>query len=359
MKSFNVLPQTQRFYQNRSRQKPSRQRPSRQQGIALISVLLAVALCVILASEMLMQQSLQVSRVQNLLERQQAYWYARGSEHFVKTLLEGIVKDEDGVIHLEQNWAMSGMTFPVPNGAIEGKIDDLQACFNLNSLYHTSWDDDKRKKHKEMFVRYLTSLDIESEFSAEDLANNVYDWLDPDNYPEGAVGYDGDMYTSMVLPYLSANSPFASESELRVVYGFDAIVMAQLKDKLCVIPDHTEFKVNVNTLDAENPELLAAILDVDTDAASEILAERPQDGFKDIQEFYDLEKVKSLKNFEDIDKSQFTVKSKFFKLITNAYYNDMKFDLTSVLQLNGYNRIQVIARRFGGKVEREADPETE
>ena len=334
-------------------------KPTSQRGVALISVLLAVAVCVILASEMLMQQSLQVKRVQNLFERQQAYWYARGSEHFVKALLKKIVDEDKGVIHLEQNWAMTGMSFPVPDGLIEGQIFDLQSCFNVNTLYDPDLDNAKRQEHKKVFVRYLDLLDITSDNSSEDLANNIYDWLDPDDYPVGAVGYDGDMYTSMTFPYLAANSPFAHENELRLVYGFDAIVMAQLDEGICVIPDHSKFEVNVNTIDAENPIILAAILDVDVDKAKEILSQRPEKGFEKASDFLEIKELKELKNLSQIDTSQLTVNSKFFKLVTNAYYNDMRFDLTSVMQLNEQNEIQVIARRFGGKVERKADPETE
>lgn len=330
-----------------------------QQGVALISVLLAVALCTILAAEMLTQQNLQVQRAQNLFQRQQAYWYAMGSEQFVKSLIKKTAKDDKGVFNLDQSWAMQDMSFPVDDGVIEGQIEDLSACFNVNSLFNSNWEKDRQDKQKQMFTRYLTKLDLTSDISEEDLANNVIDWLDPDDYPVGAVGYDGDMYASLDFPYLAANSPMASESELRVVYGFDAVLMNQLKGKLCVIPDYSEFELNVNTIKEEQAELLAAVLDTDKSTAESIISARPNDGFKDIADFWELKEVKGIKNIANIDRSQFTVKSKFFKLITNAYYNEMRFDLTSVLQLDEQNEVHVIARRFGGKVEREADPETE
>ena len=334
-------------------------KPKKQKGVALISVLLAVALCVILATEILTAQKLQVQRTQNLLERQQAYWYAMGAEQFIKTLLQRTLKQDKGVVNLEQSWAMEGMTFPIDNGLIEGQVYDLHQCFNINSLYNPAWSEEKRKKHKEVFVRYLSSLDITSELSEEDLTNNIVDWLDPDNYPVEAVGYDGDMYSSMPFPYLSANSPLANESELRVIYGFDVLVMTQLQNKLCVIPNNSQFQINVNTLDNQEPELLAALLNIDSEKAKDILAERPEKGFEDLADFWALSSVKGLKNIADVDKSQFTVQSKFFKLVTSAHYNDMKFDLTSVLQMDEQNIAHVIARRFGGRIERKADPETE
>lgn len=331
----------------------------RQSGVALISVLLAVALCTILAAEMLTEQSLQVQRAQNTFQRQQAYWYALGSEQFVKSLLSKTAQDNEGVFNLDQSWAIEDMTFPVDDGVIEGKIIDLTACFNLNSLYNTKLDQAGRDKHKKVFSRYLELLDIKADMSEEDLANNVVDWLDKDDYPIGAVGYDGDMYGGLDFPYLAANSPMAAESELRLVYGFDTSLLTQLKDKFCVIPDSADFIINVNTISEDNAELLAAMLNVDVAKAESIVSARPEKGFEKIADFWALKEVSALKNVATLDKSQFTVNSKFFKLITNAQYNDVRFDLTSVLQLDEQNLVHVLARRFGGKIERKADPETE
>lgn len=334
-------------------------RKSKQAGVALISVLLAVALCTILAAEILTEQSLQVQRAQNMFQRQQAYWYALGSEQFVKSLIKKTAEDDKGVFHLGQSWAMEDMTFPVDDGVIEGKITDLTSCFNLNSLYNTKWDETARDKHKKVFVRYLELLDIKAEMSDEDLANNIVDWLDKDDFPVGAVGYDGDMYASLPFPYLAANSPMAAESELRLVNGFDTQLLTQLKDKFCVIPDHADFKINVNTVSDDNSELLAAMLNIDVSKAESIVSARPEKGFEKIEDFWALKEVSALKNVAQLDKSQFTVNSKFFKLITNAQYNDVRFDLTSVLQLDEQNLVHILARRFGGRIERKADPEAE
>ncbi|MBU2918173.1 type II secretion system minor pseudopilin GspK [Psychrosphaera sp. F3M07] len=331
----------------------------KQKGVALVSVLLAIALCVILATEILTEQKFQVQRVQNILERQQAYWYAISSENFVKALLKRTAEKDKGVFNLDQPWAISGMSFPVDDGLIEGEIKDLSSCFNLNSLYYPDIADDEKKARLELFVRLLSNLDITAEVSHEDLAVNLFDWLDKDDYPSGAVGYDGDMYTGLAFPYLSANSNLAHENELRVIYGFDVMVMTQLKDKVCVIPNNNQLQINVNTIDAENPEYLMAMLDIDRAKVDDILSNRPDDGFNDIAEFFALKEVSSLANIAQLDKSQFTVNSNFFKLITNAYFNDIKFDLTSVFQLDNNYNVNVITRRFGGRIERKANPETE
>ena len=330
----------------------------RQQGLALVTVMLVIALCVVLAAEMTTAQSYQIKRAQNLFERQQAFWYAMGSEHFVKALLEDTAEKDQGMFNLSQPWAMTGMSFPVDNGLIEGEVEDLYACFNLNSLYDKDIAEQELKFRKEVFVRYLENLNIESELSPDDLAANLYDWLDADDYPEGAVGYDGDMYTSLPFPYLSGNTPLAHENELRVIYGFDVVVMTQLKDKFCVIPGNQHLMLNVNTMKQEQPELLMAVLNIDQSKVDEIFSERTEEGFETIDEFWNLNATKGLNNRAQVEK-YFTVNSKFFKLITNAYYNDLKFALTSVIQLNDQSQAMVIARRFGGEIEREANPEDE
>lgn len=331
----------------------------KQRGVALISVLLAVALCVILATEILTSQRFQVQRVQNILERQQAYWYAISSENFVKALLKRVAEDDEGVFNLDQPWAIKDMAFPVADGLIEGEITDLSACFNLNSLYYPDITDADKKQRMTLFTDLLTNLDVKSEMSHDDLAANLYDWLDEDDYPSGAVGFDGDMYTSMAFPHLSANAMLAHENELRVINGFDVEVMNQLIDKICVIPNNNQLQLNVNTIEAETPELLMAMLDIDRDKADGILSERPEKGFESIDEFFALSQVSSLANIAQVDKSQFTVNSNFFRLVTNAYYNEMKFELTSVFQLDDKYNVSVIARRFGGKIERETNTETE
>ena len=330
----------------------------RQQGLALVTVMLVIALCIVLAAEMTTAQSYQIKRAQNLFERQQAFWYAMGSEHFVKALLQDTAEQDEGQFNLSQPWAMTGMSFPVDNGMIEGKISDMYACFNLNSLYQEGLSDDERNFRKDVFVRYLENLNVESEVSHDDLAANLYDWLDPDDYPKGAVGYDGDMYTGMAFPYLSGNTPMAHENELRVIYGFDVAVMAQLKDKFCVIPGNQDLMFNINTLDQTEPELLMALLNVEQNKVDDIFSERPEEGFDSMDEFWELGVMSGIANREALEK-YFTVKSKFFRLITNAYYNDIKFALTSVIQLNDQSKALVIARRFGGEIEREANPEDE
>lgn len=331
----------------------------RQQGVALISVMLIIALCVVIAAQISNTQRMSISRSQNLFERQQAFHYAKGAEAFVGVLITEAIKESDGVVHLGQPWAMEGMSFPVDGGLIEGQVSDLSSCFNVNALWQPNMSDELQQQRRQLFVKLLEKLDIQADISHPDLANNIYDWIDPDDYATEAVGYDGDMYTSLEYPYLSANSAIAHENELRVIYGFDPIVMNELKDHVCAIPQFHGLMINVNTIKAEKPELLMVMLDIDDQKAAEIIGARPEEGFENLDDFWALEEVATITNIANVDKSYFTVTSNFFKLITNASYNDVKFALTSVIQVNENRESWVIGRRFGGEIEREADPEDE
>lgn len=331
----------------------------RQRGVALISVLMVVALCVILIIEIMAKQRLQVQRMQNLTERQQAYWYAIGSEQFLQYQLQKIIRDDKGVVHLGQAWAMEGLAFPLDDGVIEGQVTDLNACLNVNALYNPKLNQEQQKKRKQIFVRYLDALEIDAEQSNEDLVNNIVDWLDEDDYPIEASGYDGDMYTASDFPYLSANSLMAHINELRVIQGFTPNVLEQVQNGLCALPNSHYFNVNVNTISEDTPEVLMALLDLSKSEAESILTQRPEEGYDEIGEFWQLDEVKAAIKKAQFNKSQFTLASKFFKLVSIAYYNDVKFNLTTTFQVTGDNEVKVVARRFGGRIEREANTETE
>lgn len=334
-------------------------RRKQQSGMALITVLLVIALCFILVTDILTKQGVQVKRIQNLTQRQQAFWYAQGAEQFVRSLLEVIIDKDKGVINLSQEWATGDMAFPIDNGYIEGQLTDLNACLNLNALRLTGKQDDEKKNIKAIFVRYLESLELELESSESEIVENIADWMDDDDYPTEGLGYDGDMYTTLDFPYLTANSPMAALSELRLIYGVTPSLMEKVASELCVIPNSETLMVNVNTIDSEHTGILRALLAVDKDTAEAILNARPEEGFDDIEAFWQMNEMQFAEQNNTIDRSMFTVKSKFFKLISNALYNDVAFPLTSIMQLRNDNKIQIIARRFGGTIERKADTETE
>ena len=113
------------------------------------------------------------------------------------------------------------------------------------------------------------------------LNNALIDWIDPyldASYPDGA---EVDTYLLANPPYRAANRRLSSVSELGLVKGFSAEVVAVLAPHITALPGKTD--INVNTASAE--VLLAldenlAAADVDS-----LITDRGEEGYAGKAEF--------------------------------------------------------------------------
>lgn len=337
-------------------------------GVALITVLLIVALAAIIATQMTARLQLQMQRTANIDFNQQAYWYAMSAEAFTKRVLLQTFKDEPEVTHLGQIWAQGETRFPVDYGQITGEIIDLHACFNLNALYKESQSDagsppasppaeptggsgtvKKPDEPKDMLKRLIVSLGVEgvSDFEAESMVDALTDWLDENSSISSASGAEDNDYAAKKFPYLPANNMLASINELRVIEHFTVAVIEKLTDYVCVLPNNNLHKFNINTLDGEKPELLAALFDIPQNDAEQILSAREEEGYEDIADFFSTTEVSKL-NLADDFKELFEVKSEYFALKTTTSFNNSFFALTSMLQVSDKGKkVTVISRSVG------------
>jgi general secretion pathway protein K len=326
---------------------------SKSRGVALITVMLVVALAAIIATQMLARLQFQVQRTTNISFNQQAYWYAMGAEAFAKRVLYTAFEDESNFTHLGQVWAQGETTYPVDYGEISGEITDLQACFNLNALREQKDDDSpvsNNKIHTRIaFEELIVALDIEGvgEFEAEYMADALTDWLDADTSIVSAGGAEDNDYAAKEFPYLPANNYLASVNELRVIEHFTIPAINALKNYVCLIPNSHLHQININTLSSDKPELLQALLSISRNEAEEILSARNEEGFQNIDEFFNLPEVSKLKNITAEQKQQFVVDSEYFKLKATSNFNNSYFQLNSILQVADTNQISVISRTIG------------
>jgi general secretion pathway protein K len=351
---------------------------SRQRGVALITVMLIVALCSIIAAQMTTRLQTQMQRSTNISFNQQAYWYALGAEAFTKRVLIKAFKDEPKVTHLEQIWAEGGSNYPVAFGEISGEITDLQSCLNLNALHpkaktknespdsesdssaktekkteNTTASSGKSKNDKELpaatvLEGLIVNLNIEGvgNFEAEAMVNALTDWLDSNDMITGAGGAEDNDYASREFPYLSANSYLGSVNELRLVEHFTPAVILALTPYVCVLPQNSQHLININTLDAEKPELLQALLDTSLEDAQNVLSARDSSGYENIDDFYKLPELSKM-NLQKWQKSQFVIDSQYFKLKGTARFNNSYFSMSSIMKVNEKQQIQVISRTIG------------
>ena len=324
----------------------------KQSGVALITVMLIVALCAVIASQMTARLQMQMQRSANIAFNQQAYWYAMGAEAFTKRVLITAFKEEVDVTHLGQIWAQGETTYPVDFGEISGEIIDLQSCINLNALRAPSTTTGAGATVKVparlALETLLTNLELDgvSQFEAESMSNALTDWLDENSHISGSGGAEDDDYASREFPYLAANNFLASVNELRVIANFTPAVINAIKPYVCVIPDSVKHEININTLDAEQPKLLQALLDSTLEEAEQILSARPDEGFESPAEFHNLNEVIQL-NLTDSIKDQFVVDSEYFTLKASASFNNSFFAMSSVMKITNNKYIDVISRTIG------------
>ena len=361
----------------------------KQQGVALITVMLIVALSSIIAAQMTTRLQTQMQRSTNISFNQQAYWYAMGAEAFSKRVLLKAFKDEPKVTHLEQIWAQEGTSYPVDFGEISGEISDLQSCLNLNALHpeadtkeqageresgnsnnsdggSDSKSDDKEKspapkpkpKTKSdskqqlpaatVLESLIVNLNIEGigPFEAEAMVNALTDWLDSDDMITGNGGAEDSDYESREFPYLAANNYLASVNELRLIEHYTSKVILALSPYVCVLPNNSQHLININTLDAERPELLQALLDSSLDEAQDILSARDSSGYENLEDFYKLPELSKLQ-MEKWQQAQFVVDSQYFMLKASARFNNSYFAMRSIMKVNETEQIQVISRTIG------------
>jgi general secretion pathway protein K len=109
----------------------------RQRGVALVSVMLVFALAALLAMQLQRASTQDIRQMSANVATSQARWYARGGEALGRQLLARDWQDDkrlndhsDGVMD-EWNKALS---FPLDEGEINIKINDLSGLVNLNGL---------------------------------------------------------------------------------------------------------------------------------------------------------------------------------------------------------------------------------
>ncbi len=319
-------------------------------GAALVIVLFIVALAAILAVEMSANLMVQVQKSTNLQGHQQAKWYAYGAEELAIKALIKSKRDDPDKTTLDQIWAQQGdIPYPVDNGTLSGKVTDLQACLNLNAIAVEPDLNSANKTnpaHKALFALLENIEDLPAQESEETMADSVFDWLDENSITYRSGAEEGE-YLSRQFPYMTANSLFASTSELRLVKGFNPLVMEKVLPYVCVIPGSTLLSINVNTLAAEQALILSTLIDeLSVSGAEAVIAARPDAGFESKAAFFEQVQQQGGQNVKAVEKL-FSINSEYFKLQTQANFVDLRFSMTTLLHAKDGD-VTILARKFGG-----------
>lgn len=314
-----------------------------QRGVAIITALLIVALATTLSASIATSLQLQVRRTANLLGNDQALLYVRPAEKLARNVLEDDLKNSN-IDHLGEGWAQDIPPIDMDGVMIAGKLSDMQACFNLNSLAQAvpaeSNNDndtppDANNTSIERFKSLISAYGIDARAS-----DAVLDWIDADvntTIPDGAEdGY----YMNLDKPYRAANQPFQSVSTLRLVRGFeDAGRFSALRPYLCAFGQPAD--INVNTAPAE--VLLSLAADMSPSDVETIIQTREMTPFEKLEDFLKLGNLnQKIKN-----QTGLSVDSEYFLLTTRLQAGSVTKTVYSIIHRSKAGQTRIISRSQG------------
>ena len=244
-------------------------------GVALITAMLITALTGSLAAGLAWNNALDVRRTMVLLFHEQGMQVALGAESWIRNILrdDGIDSQTD---HLGELWASELPGLPVENdsvqGAVTGKIEDLQGRFNVNNLIDQNGQLDTAVL--EQFEYLLEILGIDPRF-----AGLTADWIDMDQNAGFPNGAEDSIYTGMTPPYRTFNRSLVNITELASLEGMDKASFDRLLPHVTALPGHTSINVNTAT-----PAVLQSLdRNMDQSTVESLLSQRGESGFQDIK----------------------------------------------------------------------------
>lgn len=300
----------------------------RQRGVALVTALLVVAIATVAAVSMATRQQLDVRRTATLLHGEQAWAYVLGAENWAKAVLRRDAR-ESQVDTLQEDWSTQPPVSFVEGGSIVGRLIDLQSRFNVNNLVLQNGGVDQGAVT--YYKRLLHNLEID-----ERLADALVDWIDSDinvRFPDGA---EDETYLSQEPPYRAANQRMADVSELRLVKGYTAEVVAKLLPHVVALPVRTP--VNVNTAGAV--VLSAAAENVSVSDAERLVDDRGEDGYASVDSF----RQNTVLGGKQVDPAQFSVTTDWFLMLGESNIGEGRVRLASRLQRDR-DRVLVVGRQ--------------
>lgn len=224
----------------------------REQGVALITALLILSICVTASAYIIQQEHLSIRRSSNIINGNKAYLYTLGAEKLAMIVLHEDFNDDPDIDQPNEQWR-TPVAFEVEesSGFVAGNVTTMQGKFNINNLVNNSGAQDAVAV--ERFRRLLGFFNIDPEYT-----NAVIDWIDPDINSSGYTGAEDDFYVGLEQPYHTPNRKIISISELRLIRGLgESPYLNLLLEHLTALPT-AETSININFM---TPAVKAAIED--------------------------------------------------------------------------------------------------
>ena len=303
----------------------------RQKGVAIITALLIVTIAATISITISTRLQLDVRRTANLIAQDQAWFYLMAAEEWSQRILRDD-KKESTIDDLSETWAFELPPLPVEGGTIQGRLTDLQACININSLIN---DKGINLTTEKRLRRLFSNAGINA-----GLVRAITDWIDFDLETTSPGGAEDGYYLNMPKPYHTANTAMQSITELRLVKGFeDPKVYQAVAPFLCAYDiGGNEIAINVNTASAEVLQSLSEKMT--ENMARDIIQRREEKPFQDIKDFTGFSGLKDIIK----DTGQLSTSSDYFLLRTQAVIGQSNRVMYSIIYRDENGKTRIIAR---------------
>ncbi|HET7586897.1 MAG TPA: type II secretion system minor pseudopilin GspK [Gammaproteobacteria bacterium] len=308
---------------------PESRPPLHERGVAVLVALVVLAIAASLSTAMLWDRNLDVHRTANILHLDQAREYLLGAADWAEQILRRDAQHSQ-TDSLGENWATQLPALPVQGGALTGELIDLQGLFNVNSLVAANGKTNPEALAQ--FERLLAVLQINPA-----IASAVADWIDVDAAPHRPAGAEDGYYAGLEVPYLAANQPLASVSELLLIKGITYPVYQRLLPFVAALPA-TNLRININT--APWPVIASLAKGITPAEAQSIVAQRGPNGFQSVAQFQSL-------LAERVTTGAIGLASSYFRLISTAQIGSSSLTMYSLLQRGQTGGVTSIRQTLG------------
>ena len=318
----------------------------RNKGVVLISILLIVLLLSAVAITFGNKYLVSLKRAQYIEFQSLSLNAFRNVEAMSLNKIDKFSRFNSSNLTKENPLLTDEIYFEINGATIVGSIDDASNCFNINSLVRACKEDYQENKKSMNAFRELMYLAEEDNNVAEEIIDQIIDWIDKNSNPR-AYGLE-DYYYSGPLHNpreFSGGRLLIDIEELKSIPSVRLVDWDIFKEFFCAYPFATNLKLNINTLDKNNILLLTAFFPkIDIKDSEYIIENIPLNGFQDINTF--------LQAFEDIDLSspngEVIFTSDIFNIETVIEYEGYSASSKSTLiygkNKNGY----ILSRTYNG-----------
>jgi general secretion pathway protein K len=326
-----------------------RSHPARQRGIAMLVAIMLVALGTILAAAVAYESAMTARRGTATISFDEALLVGQGAEalaaYGLKTVMQSSKSSAGATspdVYATQPWAEPvGPLEVVPGVTLEASLEDMQGRFNLNWLVHFtapgSTDAGKPDQAAvDAFKALLELATVDPKWS-----DMVVDWIDRDNQV-GNQGAEDSVYLSQNPPYLTANQPITSTSELLALPGFGRENYAKLAPYISALPPDSKLNICTAKDKVLDAFTFPTVNYTDPTVLQKNRASAPGcfPNLSDYKASFDKQKPTTGQD------NKFTTTSTYFRLSSLVTIGTAEFNLYSLLYMDQQYFVHTLQRSF-------------